>query len=410
MNTLAYTNHLLCDVFALTAYMREARDRQAESLTPQILDDWAKVGPFMATSEYPPFAELGQAISEKNVPERELVRTFGEWAAAASEMMLPVLEDILANRRIPEFQRALVQTTPGLAQAAMQETAQRHGAAWPRPVQLSGVLWRTNNSPVGGFTEIERRTLPVVDPELDDLPNREDYIQDARTQRAVLSHRYLNDWNNESLSVFDRDGKMSQFANLWRIRTCGQLNRLLDVEYPRTNLLFQIRTKVERIEAINPHLERDFMFVGVVYRQKLPDLIPGIFKNPMGMDTQAYSQTMLYVPRRRLVWGMLGGTPPVTPPQMAGVPGQSVVLPPRGDVIPGVPGSAERIVVRQHPAPFPDHWDLITQNWSTQLVPATASSLPAILSTPPSGLTITSVTPPDLRDLSDQDIEWLSHH
>ncbi|MCE9555866.1 MAG: Tad domain-containing protein, partial [Planctomycetes bacterium] len=27
MNTLAFTNHLLCDTFALTAFMREARDR-----------------------------------------------------------------------------------------------------------------------------------------------------------------------------------------------------------------------------------------------------------------------------------------------------------------------------------------------------------------------------------------------
>ena len=134
MNTLAFTNHFLCDVFALTAYMREARDRQAESLTPQILDDWALVGPFMSTAEYPPFAELGQAITEKNPGERELVRSFGEWAAAASEMMLPVLEDILANQRVPEFQRALVQTTPGLAQAAMQEVAARHGAAWQGPI------------------------------------------------------------------------------------------------------------------------------------------------------------------------------------------------------------------------------------------------------------------------------------
>lgn len=30
MNTLAFTNHLLCDVFAVTAFLREARDRNAE--------------------------------------------------------------------------------------------------------------------------------------------------------------------------------------------------------------------------------------------------------------------------------------------------------------------------------------------------------------------------------------------
>ncbi|MCH8310257.1 MAG: hypothetical protein IIB17_07150, partial [Chloroflexi bacterium] len=37
MNTLAFTNHLLFDVFALTAYMREARDGSSQSLAPKIL-------------------------------------------------------------------------------------------------------------------------------------------------------------------------------------------------------------------------------------------------------------------------------------------------------------------------------------------------------------------------------------
>ena len=31
MNTLAFTNHLLCDVFAMTAWMREARDQNSAS-------------------------------------------------------------------------------------------------------------------------------------------------------------------------------------------------------------------------------------------------------------------------------------------------------------------------------------------------------------------------------------------
>ena len=45
MNTLAFTNHLLCDVFAMTAFMREARDRNSESYVPRILAAWNKVGP-----------------------------------------------------------------------------------------------------------------------------------------------------------------------------------------------------------------------------------------------------------------------------------------------------------------------------------------------------------------------------
>ena len=34
MNGLAFTNHLISDVFAMTAFLREARDRNAEPLVP----------------------------------------------------------------------------------------------------------------------------------------------------------------------------------------------------------------------------------------------------------------------------------------------------------------------------------------------------------------------------------------
>ena len=43
MNTIAFTNHLLCDVFAMTAYLREARDRDAESLTVPVLRAWVDI-------------------------------------------------------------------------------------------------------------------------------------------------------------------------------------------------------------------------------------------------------------------------------------------------------------------------------------------------------------------------------
>ena len=35
MNTLAFTNNLLCDVFAVTAVLREARDQNSASYTPR---------------------------------------------------------------------------------------------------------------------------------------------------------------------------------------------------------------------------------------------------------------------------------------------------------------------------------------------------------------------------------------
>src|SRR5262249_12417399 len=40
MNTLAFTNHMLCEVFALTAILREARDRHSDPLVSEVLAAW----------------------------------------------------------------------------------------------------------------------------------------------------------------------------------------------------------------------------------------------------------------------------------------------------------------------------------------------------------------------------------
>src|SRR5262245_12855299 len=55
MNSLAFSNHMLCEVFALTAFMREARDRHAEPLVPQILAAWNTIGPVLARSGFEKF-------------------------------------------------------------------------------------------------------------------------------------------------------------------------------------------------------------------------------------------------------------------------------------------------------------------------------------------------------------------
>src|SRR5215470_9669509 len=43
MNSLAFTNHMLTEVFALTAFMREARDRHADPFIPDILAAWDRI-------------------------------------------------------------------------------------------------------------------------------------------------------------------------------------------------------------------------------------------------------------------------------------------------------------------------------------------------------------------------------
>ena len=420
MNTLAFTNHLLFDVFALTAYMREARDQSAQSLTPDILDQWAKTAPEFEGSQFPELRALATAIPQAVPLEQEMIRTFSVWAAAASDLMLPVLEDILENRRIPEFQRALVSNTPRLAQVAANEVARRHGQAWPRSIRprspgLRGVLWRTDGEPVGGASEAERRTLPVVDPVVDMPPNKEDYMDVARNQRRRYARTYLGQWNRESLRAFDVYAQMSQFSNLWRIFTCGQLKKLLEDDYPNTNLPHVIRHTVNDIDELNAHLEQDFMFVGVVYRDKIDDRIPGVFTNPVETDTQAYAQIMLFVPRRRLImaWRRIDQQQQNFGENLGSVPGERVFLPvPPAQQPPPPAGSEDQIqwyVTRQSYARYPTNWDLISQNWTTQMVPATIRALPEILSTSPSSVGVEADTP-NLRDLTEDDVRWISNH
>lgn len=412
MNTLAYTNHLLAEVFSLTAFMREARDRKAESLTPEILANWERVGPALADSEYPPFADLGQAITEKVPREYEMIYAFSEWAAAASEMILPVCEEILASRMIPEFQRALVATTPQAAQAAMDEVARRHGQSWAKPVTLRGALWRTNADAVGGMSEAERRTLPVVDPVMDEVVNQGDYIRKARRQRQRLAHKYLGAWNDQALGVFDRFGKMSQFSQLWRIFARSNLKQLIDEEYREVNLPFQIRTDVRDIADLNQHLEDDFMFVGVVYREKGDEKIPGVFKNPVAADSQAYAQIMVFVPRGRLEWRRRSSSSSSGDPASTIIPGGRVdIAPPSRDPPPDTDDDETYdVVVRQWSPRYGEQWDLVNQNWTMQLVPATSHSIPRILSTPPYVNGISNVETPDLQNISSEDMHWLNHH
>ena len=378
MNTLAFTNHLLSDVFALTAFMREAHERSASSFAPEILDNWERMGPFLATADYPPFAAAGQAIVEKVPGERQMVSTFSDWASASADAMRPVLEDILANEQIPQFQRALVQTSPELVQFAADEVARRHGQSWPHQPQLHGVMWRTMADPVGGQSESQARSLPVVDPVMDSQPNQQEYMQHARNDRDRLAYIYLDHWNREQLREYDSvDGRMSQFANLWRIFTCGQLKNLLENEYPDRNLPFQIRTSTDQITDPGQHLEQQFMFVGVVYREKLRNYIPGVFKNPMPSDTVAYSQVSVFVPRRRLVQLWIPNNP------SAPWGSRHLTLP----------------VGRQSRGWFPEHWDLVNQNWTTQLTPGTAPCIPAILSTPPNINNVSTSQLPDRKSV-----------
>lgn len=404
MNALAFTNHLLCDVFALTAYMREARDRHAESYVPAILDAWNQEAPVFAQSNFEKFIPLASAIPAKTPLEQALVDGFCSWAAAASPVILPTLEFILQEELIPEYQRAVVAAFPDIAQQAAMEVARRNGRPDFGRGEMLGVLWRTNVVPVGGPGELVQRTLPVVDPVMDQFPNQADYFNTAVEQRRNLSHHYLRLWNNRSLIFFDREAKMSQFASLWRSFTCGQLEQLLS-EYPASNLPFVIQTPGDEVVDPNSHLDQYFTFVGVAYWRPMRATLPGLFQHPMGSDTIAYAQVRVFIPRARLIWHYYVDTPENI---LGGIPGDFAELPP-DDAEQSEPAQGEWRVVRED---VPTHWDLLNQNWTCALQPATVWSLPLIVQTKPPLPEFAgwNVQLPSLPGWTTADIQYVSPH
>ena len=241
MNTLAFTNHLLCDVFAVTAVLREARDQNSASYVPQILAAWNKVAAVFSSSGFPKFTALGSAIQQKIPLEQQMVDTYSAWAKSVSDQVLPLMEEILSEELIPKYQRAVVVAFPEIAQAAARETASRNGDARPPP--RSDVRRAVADRRAGRWAAAPNRaTRPTTARCPSSIRNstpcrtRQDYVATAVEQRRRLSHMYLDQWNTEMLSGFDQVAKMSQFAGLWRSFTCGYLEHLLNEEYPHTNL------------------------------------------------------------------------------------------------------------------------------------------------------------------------------
>jgi hypothetical protein len=381
MNTLAFTNHLLCETFALTAFFREARDRHAEQLVPEVLAAWDRIGPVLADSGFEKFERLGQAIPQKTPLEQEMVRSYSDWAAASGELVLPVLEEILATEAIPQLQREIVQQVPHQAQTAVLAVASRYGQRVSERDASRGplvsVLWRTLADPVGGDLESVRRTLPVVDPASDEAPR----LARAIEQRNRLARHYLAAWNNDLMRPFDQEARMSQFGRLWRSFTCGQLEQLLG-DHASRNLPHLIRETPDEVGDTQQWLALDYQFVGVAYWRKLPAAIPRLFGDSLAADHQAFAQGQLFLRRPRLVR--------------------------HGD---GWDWGNEHHIRLDN---SPRHWDLWNQNWTFQLVPATADSLAAILSQTPRssalGDAAGSLRVPDLGGVNPGDLRRVVTH
>ncbi|MEM9944268.1 MAG: hypothetical protein AAF939_22120, partial [Planctomycetota bacterium] len=169
--------------------------------------------------------------------------------------------------------------------------------------------------------------------------------------------------------------KMSQFANLWRGFTRTYLNDLLTIEYPNSNLVYQIRRETFQESDQQTYLEDDFMYIGVAYWAQMDENMPGLFTNPLDSDSVGFAQAQMFIPRRRIMEDLTR-------------------LPPDYD------------------HPFirfggPQHRDLMNQNWSIKLVPATAEAILGIAQTDPPNLPFST---PNLRGIGVEDFQQLNSH
>ena len=435
MNTLTFTNYLLCDVFAMTAFLREARDRNAESLTIPVLDQWDEVALEFDSAGVPKFEQLTAGIPLKTDLERALLLAIGDYHAAVAEQLLPVCEEILASEAIPEFQRALADTTPQLANLAANEIANRHGPAGSgvgSDLPMNALMWRTDAMPFGTETLDGLYQIPVADPVNDQTEFSSTYFEWSRNGRYDISFSFLRTMNNIMLLPLEaplRRGrtdkfvppekffggvgyhngaaKLSQFATMWRGFTEANLHVLLEEEYPNSNLPFVIR---ESRLSQNEEVETDFMFVGVAYWAPFAETMPGLFGTSSTTDQVAFAQAQLYTPQNRWIQRLQF----INIDRERSIPSQGVYF-----FEPQPPQMPSEFATTNYPrrndfrrfffrytnyGPIRGLWN---QHWSTQLVPATTAALPTILETPPPEL---DYRVPSLGGLTVDEFRQLNTH
>ncbi len=431
MNSIAFTNHLLCETFALTAYYREGRDRFAESLVPEILDAWQSVGTQLGAAEFQLFKNMAPTIAPKIQMERQIVKAFGDLTAIKSRLLLTPLETILGisepavqtgnvsqeeaalTHLIPVFQRAVVQSVPQAAVGITQELTRRNttvrGAGQPQCV-----LWNTRTEPLLAQNQSDpyQRLLPALDPTYEGpdylylKPSEAGmYLANSVSRRNRLANAYLSKWNlnnindgdpdNLDLRPFERESygqggrvsaKMSQFINLWRGFTQAKLSQLLNLDFPNTNLPHMLRMRDPGMTQ-QQYLENEFTFVAAVYRKQRQPTMPGMYRAPITGDSLAFARVSLYLPVPRYITG--GGCPNFLCRQTINFVGDT------------------RCVTCRDP--WPREWSLFNQNWAAKMTPTSAESTVALIQTNPQGFA-PGVTLPNFGSIQVQDLKAINTH
>ncbi|MBS0263592.1 MAG: hypothetical protein JSS02_16745 [Planctomycetes bacterium] len=337
-----------------------------------------------------------------------------------------------------------------------------------RNQKLMAILWKTDGTPVslGNEGDPFQRTMPVFDPSPtgpDASASTVDYLELARCQRRSWAQHTLNLWTQYLMDPFWRGipfrynfppynitpggapaAKASALYWVWTVYTCAHLNRLLNVEYYGTNVPHVYRVpnnafagaaqacqpqpgqydcncinrayRILMYQNLDPlqnapqplPLERDHMFVGVAYAPAMRQTSTNFFRYPLNVDSMAYAQASVFVPRARYVRNVPGSDVPWLFPTRREQTTRQLLY---ANAYDNWPQDWE-----QQAPPQPLNlqwipvWHLGNQNWMAQLVPATSNSVPAILQNSLAQQFVPNVRTPNFGGLTPVDFRRINTH
>jgi hypothetical protein len=215
------------------------------------------------------------------------------------------------------------------------------------------------------------RTLPVIDPALDGsdwarLPDLGDRQTVARVRRLEMATQALRTLYNGLPAPRRQDASLLGDATRF-------LNRLLEVEYPNTNLPMLLRSEGAS------DTWRDYSVLGTVHRAYDREHGPRLYVNRVSQQSDAvtFAQAEFFLPR------------------------------PRYRCCPWAEETPTGVV--NHTDPWPRDWNSFSQTWTVRLVPADETAALTILQTPPPS-PATGMRPPTLNGVMPLDIERVNTH
>lgn len=354
MNAIAFANHLEAETFALTALLR-ALERRGSQTARQL----------------EPLMEVILGTPEDAVP-------------------------LSGDHLLPNYQRDVIALFPGEAQETTLEIALRHGlpqgrlpsgsaqarllasSAFGRRGPQVGTLWRAPGEAVSLTDETDpiARTLPVIDPNSDGgdqsrLGDVGDEQTVAVVRRLEASTQALSDLINRLPANRQQDASLRGDALRFLIR-------LLEIEYPTTNLPLILRDEAGTTNGA-ASASSAYWVLSTVHRAFDREHGPKLFVNPLAnrMDAVTFAQAEFFLAR------------------------------PRYRCCPWTTETATGTL--NNTDPWPRDWNSFNQTWSARLVPADETAVLRILQTSPPG-PANGFRPPSLNGVTPLDIERVNTH